>query len=165
MNPTPGKLEPRSVEDAGQTDELSTALVQLESSLESPVVPGELRSWSSAVNKTLNATREPLWRELNHTHPEHYAKISRDDPDLLRRVEQMKEEDANIREAYGAYASKIGQFHQQAEQVGAHESKLDSALSEVVDAGLQLVIRIRKQRQAISTWLQEAYHRDTGVAG
>jgi len=143
---------------------IDAALSQLEGCLESPVVPGELPSWASAVEEAYKDVRDPLRHELEHTHPDHFDQISSENSDLLHQVEQMHEEDALIREHYGKLADKIEQFRKRVEPAEPHESKLDECLSAVVDEGLQFVIRVRSQQQAVSTWLLESFQRDTGVA-
>jgi len=143
---------------------LAAALSQLETRLETPVIPGELPSWANAVEKACESVGDHLRHEIEDMHPAHYAQITREGSDLLRQVEQMREEDSQLCKLYETLGHKIHRFRTQSEQAEPHECKLNEFLAEVVDEGLAFVIRVRRQELAVSTWLMEAFQRDSGVA-
>jgi hypothetical protein len=58
----------------------------------------------------------------------------------------------------------VSQLSKRSERLEPDEGHARRALETIVDGGLKLVIRIRKQEVAISTWLMEAFDRDRGVA-
>jgi benzoyl-CoA reductase/2-hydroxyglutaryl-CoA dehydratase subunit BcrC/BadD/HgdB len=150
--------------ESDESHEIDSLLFHLELCLETPVVPGELPSWSAATRQAAEALAEALQNEIHENHPDDFAEISNQDPDLLRQVEQLRAEDTKLLQQYEEFAGKISRFRERAERAEPHESKLDEQLSEIVEEGLALVIRIRTQQQAISTWLMESFQRDTGVA-
>jgi hypothetical protein len=143
-------------------DEFVTALAQLESCLESPVVPGELLSWLDAIQTSCESLRGPLRQVIDGSHPGDFKEIGREEPDLLRQVELMKQEDEELIKQYRAFREKLPTFRERAEKVEPHESKLNGRVSALAEEGLTLVINIRKQQEAISTWLSESVQRDTG---
>jgi hypothetical protein len=146
------------------TSPLLTALAQLEMCLETPVMCGELPSWCEAVEAAHREVREPLWQELDSAHPIQFAHIGNENGDLLRRVEQLSEEDAFLRQLYTDFADALQRFCKRSEIVEPQEDRMDKSLAVVINGGLSFVIRVRTQQQAIATWLIEAFHRDTGVA-
>jgi Spy/CpxP family protein refolding chaperone len=157
-----GAKAPAETSDSARID---AALSQFESCLESPVIPGELPSWAAAVEQTYRGLGGPLRREIEDTHRDQLAQITSEETDLLAQVQQLREEDAQLGEVYQAFGNDIRAFRKQAERVEPHEGKLAERLTRVVNDGLALVIRIRKQQRAIRTWLLEAFNRDTGVGG
>ncbi|MEZ6097691.1 MAG: hypothetical protein R3E01_01845 [Pirellulaceae bacterium] len=167
MNTQERNKHRRNSHSSSETDsgpQFGDALLKFEKCLEAPVVPGELPSWTSAVGHAFKNFAEPLHREIEEIHKDHFAEISEEAPDLLRRVEQMREEDSKLLVLYEELSNKLRKLREGAERVEPHESKLEKARDVLVDEGLQFVIRARKQQQAISTWLLEAFYRDRGVA-
>lgn len=142
---------------------LADRLSQLELCLESPVVPGELVSWAAAIHHSCEEAGQALRQEIDANHQREFAQISREDPELLHQVEQLRAADVKLLEKFELFERQICRFRERADAAEAHESKLDEQVDAIVNDGIRLVIEIRKQQQAISTWLLEAYHRDTGI--
>jgi hypothetical protein len=155
--------EPQSAQ-AEEPQELFKSLARLEAGLETPVVSGEMVSWAAAVAKSLKELGEILRQEVNVKHPAVCAQIGREDPELLRQVDQLRGEDAQLLDSYAQFADQLSRFRDRAERAEPNEAKLDPQVAEIVASGLELVISIRKQEQALKTWLLEAFHRDTGFA-
>lgn len=62
----------RSEEEKAITAEsngkLIDAVEQLEVSLQSPIVPGEMVAWAETLRRSLNALRSPLNEQINQVH-------------------------------------------------------------------------------------------------
>jgi hypothetical protein len=142
---------------------LKEALEQLESCLETPVVPGELPEWAAALSQACGPAKNALRREIQEIHTDQYSKLATKDNDLLQRVAQMREEDVALQEQFEQFEGMVGRMCERAEVAEPHERKADEGLRTLVDKGLELVIRIRKQERALATWYAEAFQRDTGT--
>ena len=84
-------------------------------------------------------------------------------PIRLQHVAQLQAEDVEILKSYDEFEARVRRLQERAGVAGAREDKFDEEIRSIVDEGLALVIRVRKQERALSTWLAEAFHRDTGV--
>jgi hypothetical protein len=142
---------------------LDEALCQLEYVLESPIVEGELPTWADELREAANRLGAQLSGEVRAQHEEQFQRIRKEDTDLLRRIEQLKLEDEALRKLHDEFSRGVDMLHDRAVRVEPHEGKLEPVVSKLVDAGLQLVIRIRKQERALMTWLVESFNRDRGV--
>jgi len=149
---------------AESPDQLTTVLAELETCLEQPIVPGELSPWANAVSSAYVDAEGPLQEAFETTHPALFDQIRREDEDLYRQVEQMKEEDAKLRTEYATLSRDARRLRVRSDQEDSDESVLSSEVEQSIEKGLAFVIRIRKQQSAINTWLLEAFQRDTGVA-
>lgn len=135
----------------------------LEGALLAPVVSGELTSWTHAVLEALNSFG-PLWVQYVKTvlHPQ-YNEIAKTDNDLLRRVEQMIQEDQQLVAEFNDLQQRVEDLAKRAAEVQKHESKLAEDREKVEQAGIALVVRIKKQQSAAATWLYEAQYRERGA--
>lgn len=149
-----------SIQDDHAFDE---ALKAFESALEVPFVPGELERWIDAVEGAFTQVRPRLQRRLQHAHPDEFAEIGEADPGLIRRVEQMREEDAALREETAELADRITALRSAITSVEPDEARVETMLETFIEQALQFVIRVRKQEQAVRTWLMEAFNRDRGT--
>jgi hypothetical protein len=131
--------------------------------LETPVVPGELVAWADAVQQAYRQLGLDLRLEIDENHPGDFAQIGSEDSDLLRRVEQLLEEDDHLLACSQLFSTRLQRLCGASERAEPHEGKLDELVAEIVAEGLALVIRIRKQQQALKTWLMESFQRDTGI--
>ncbi len=139
------------------------ALAELEACLESVVVPGDLLSWATALQQACETGGNALRRAITGSHADQLSKIKSEDLNLAQRVVQLKEEDAEILKLYDQLAGKVQRLQERADLAGSREDKLDETVQSLIDEGLALVIRVRKQESAINTWFAEAFQRDTGV--
>jgi len=142
---------------------LHDSMAHLESALLTPVVSGELESWTQTVAESLKAFG-PTW--VNYVksvlHPQ-YAQIAKVDPDLLPRVDQLVQEDRQLVADFTEFESRVAALASRAAQVRKHESKVADDQEGVEQAGLALILRIKKQQAVAATWLHEANYRDRGV--
>jgi hypothetical protein len=144
-------------------DPLLTSLTALEAALLTPVVAGELENWVAAVQRAAHEMAPVLYRQLDSVHCEQFSVIARDGDHLLKRVEDLREEDTRIRENVEPFLSRIGSLDGRAERVGSDEARVRDHLQELIDQGVALIVQIRKQETSLQTWLSEALNRDTGV--
>jgi hypothetical protein len=145
-----------------QRDSLLEALAELEADIETPCVPGELEGWIGAANDAFQRVQPLLDRQIHTVHPQQFSEISEEDEELLRRVEQMRQEDAGIAEAAGELREQIQKLETAAANIEPDEARFRTAFDDFVQAGLKWIIRVRTQEQAIRTWLMEAFTRDRG---
>lgn len=143
-------------------EQFETALAELETALEMPALPGEIPQWIAEVRKQVHAFENHLRSRLESRHERMYAEIEKEDPELFRRVEQMRTEDQALREAYGALTAEVHRFDQLGEKIEPAEA-VAAWVNNLRESGTRLVIRIRTQELAIKTWLTEALTRDRGV--
>jgi hypothetical protein len=143
--------------------DLREALGRLETALGTPVLSGELTDWVQSVQRALDGCVRALRGEFDYGHPQQYADILQQDLEIARQVEQLKEEDRAILADVGRFGEELDHLAIVAKAVGRHESQAIEGANQVVQSGLMLVARVRKQQTAITTWLMEAYQRDQGT--
>ena len=143
--------------------ELTEALTRLETALLTPVVSGELGSWAETCRAADDAVAEHFTRYLEEVLHRQYAEIARSDEELLQRVQQMKAEDQSLAADLAAYQKRLTAFAEAAALIKKHESKVDEERTALEKDGIDLIVRIRKQRAAADLWLTEAVYRDRGA--
>ena len=152
-----------SVEAVRQSaDALNDALSKLETALLSPAVSGELESWARTVQESFAALASRLPEYLKSVlHPQ-YAQIAKDDAELLTRVEQLIAEDQKVLLEQEDFRKRVAEFAGRASQIKKDEAQVANDRARVEQEGLDLVLRIKRQRAAADTWLAEANYRDRG---
>lgn len=145
-------------------EKLAPTLAQLEAALEMPVVPGELSEWTEKANAAANELQELLPNYVRQIHQREFDEIIAQDPSLASRVEDLRAEDREILCEFSAFQQSLHALVGAAETVEPNEARLDPRVERLAMRGLELVIRIRRQEAAASTWLVEAFQRDRGVA-
>lgn len=139
------------------------ALEQLESCLESPIVPGELPTWASGLQHACENAKAAWLNEARTNHADQFRKLAAKDSNLLQRVSLMRQEDLELEKQFEQFEGMTRRMDERADLAEPQERKADAGVSALVDSGLQLVIRTRKQERALATWFAEAYQRDTGM--
>jgi len=142
---------------------LETALNRFETQLETPVVPGELPAWLQSLERTLTKLNPLLYTRIAE-HQLQFDEMAKQDPGLIPRVEQLSGEDPGILAEAGQQLKMISPLVRHSDKLERDVAHSANALERSVQRGLKLVIRIRKQETAISTWYMEAFDRDRGVA-
>jgi transcriptional regulator of aromatic amino acid metabolism len=143
---------------------LEEALDAVEAALEKPVVPGELQSWLENASAAFSNLEAPLRDRIAETHSKQFTEISEQDTEMLQRVERLREEDVKLLEQYNRLARQVAGIDFKLEEDHQTETRLDPIVDRMADHGLKLVIDIRKQESAITTWYVEAFQRDRGIA-
>ncbi len=137
---------------------------QLALCLETPCVPGELEQWIDAVAEAAARTGPALRRQIDHVHKAQRAEIVHTDPESYFKAEQLKKADLDMLQRFDALSRRINQLRARAPQVEPHEAAVRDEVDSLVRDGLTLVTSARQLDVAMRTWLQEAFHRDKGVA-
>lgn len=143
-------------------DRLLATLAELEASVETPCIPGELEQWIDAVDDAFQRLKPFLDRQIATFHPQQFDDIGEEDEELFRRVEQMREEDASIDRQAARLGERMTKLKTAAANIEPDEAKLRTAFEGFVEAALDWIIQVRTQEQAIRTWLLEAFTRDRG---
>lgn len=144
---------------------LQETMAKLETALLTPPIAGELLAWIRAVQEAA-ATFATDWACYVHS-VQHvrYAEIAGNDPELLTSVQHMVEADQQLLEDFARFQEDLHELCCRAQKVDKHESKLAEHRQRLEDAGINIIVHIKKQQAAAATWLAEALYRDRGVAG
>jgi hypothetical protein len=146
-----------------QEKSLQDSMLRLEAAILAPVVSGELKQWAEVVAESLQ-TFGATWVEfVNSVLHQQYVQIAKTDPDLLSRVDQMIQADRNMLADFGNFKTKVDDLAVRARQAQKNEAKLTEDRTQVEKEGMDLIIRIKKQQAAATTWLNEANYRDLGT--
>jgi len=143
--------------------ELIEALADLEVSLETPFVPGELESWAQNVQTRLTDLQPLLVNQVQKVNSPLLEEIKTEDPGLLSRVENLRTRDEECLEELETLLRTIGTLNELVCELEPNETKLKTQLNDLVRQGLDFVIGVRTQLVALQTWHQEAFVRDRGV--
>lgn len=145
-------------------NQFSKNLAELETALETPVVPGELETWVEVVHTATKNVETQLTHHIQVTHEELFIEIAEQDDELLGRLEQLREQDASLLREFDELARLVGRLRKTILETDRNETELDQAHSKLVEQGLAFVLGARTQERAIETWYSEAFLRDHGVA-
>jgi hypothetical protein len=157
-------IKERTRIDASKSQlDFKTALTDFETSLLTPIVSGELPAWMDTVEKTWAEASGQLHYQIKHSHPRQYDEISKQDPELLPRLELLKAEDEAIEQNREQLGSEIKRISQQAPKLEPDEEKAQKFVKTMIDDGTTLLSRVRKQEVALQTWYVEAFNRDRGA--
>lgn len=141
---------------------LREELEQLETALDTPPVPGELSSWASMLRKSFDVAAKAILSQIESVHPGQLREIDGQDPELLARTKQLREDDRSHIEWCRRLSAAFVEFEANAVRVGADEKQVMEQQQALLEDGLRFVTHVRKQETAIRSWMQEAFERDTG---
>lgn len=144
-------------------DELKAALSALETSLATPIVSGELSTWLEGVEKSWRTASALICDGAQHGHVSQLEQIGTADPELLPRVEHLQAEDAAIERDRHVVDQEVSRAVAHVPKLEPDEAKARHHVKKLVDGGMALVTRVRKQEIAIQTWFVEAFNRDRGA--
>lgn len=144
-------------------EQLKTALSTFETSLLTPTVSGELASWLEEVQKSWEEASTQIHFHVKHLHPRQYDEISKQDPELFPKIEQLQAEDEAIEQQRGQLSQLIGRVGQHAPKLEPDEEKAQKYTKSIVDQGTAFLTQVRKQEVAVQTWYVEAFNRDRGA--
>jgi hypothetical protein len=143
---------------------LTDQLRRLETALDTPPVPGELRTWATTLRKTFDETTRDILHQIDAVHPDQFHEIDEQNPELLARVEQLRDEDRKNRDWIRSLAVQFAELEANAVRAGADEKQVIDQQQKLLEEGLRFVMNVRRQETAIRTWTEEAFDRDTGLA-
>jgi len=144
--------------------ELKASLDRFETRLNTPMIAGELIGWADALQGEWSDFTAHVRQHLAELHPQLYQQISAEDPELLPRTEKLRAEDAEIVNDSEVFDRLLHHFADHAPRFEPDEEKIANHTKSLVDKGVALVNRVRKQETAVQTWFIEAFTRDRGVA-
>lgn len=139
------------------------SLAAFEQCVDTPFVPGELHRWLDAVAESLARLTASLAVQTKQVHSEEFADIAREDPGLLQRVAQMREEDRKVADQQHRLQKTIETLKPRVRKVGADEAFLRRDFNRLADESRKFVSRVRKQEVTVRTWWMEAFLRDRGT--
>jgi hypothetical protein len=142
---------------------LQDTMNRLETALLTPVIAGEMPAWVRSVEETAATFAVDWTREVHTALHVQYRDIAKADPELLPMVDKMIETDGQLLESFARFHEELHELSQQTEQVGWQESKLADRCKAIEDRGTRLILQIKKQQAAATTWLSEALYRDRGT--
>jgi hypothetical protein len=153
-------MKPHQPDQAG---DLKESLTRLEQTLETPIVPGELRPWlEDALQAFLNAGY--LYRrEVEETHRELFDKLCHHDMALAVRVEQMKDSDAELLANWNRLDTKLVRLCDAVLESEHQDAELPERATEFSDQAIKLIIDVRKHEAKLVTWYLESLNRDRGL--
>lgn len=143
---------------------LPASLEDFEYTLETPIIPGELEAWSSNAKKACTEAATPLSEHVPTWHKRVLDDIRRQDSALSRRVQQLRDGDAELLEQARELKANAEKIAAKAKVVESHDAALKQAVGEFIEGGLNWIIETRKQEAALTAWYQESFNRDRGVA-
>jgi hypothetical protein len=139
------------------------ALEDFETSLETPVMSGELISWVTSVSRACEHLGVLLRDDLQREHAALYATIAKQDAELASRVEKLRKTDEQLAIVdFDDVQKSLNQLLDRAESAEQDEAKATLLRADVVKQALAFVISARTQETAIATWFGEAFNRDSG---
>ncbi len=144
-------------------DDMKTVLTTFETSLLTPTVSGELAPWLEEVQKSWDEASVQIHYHVKHLHPRQYDEISKQDPELLPRIEQLQAEDEAIEQQRAQLSQSIERMGQHVPKMEPDEEKAQKHTKAIIDSGTAFLTQVRKQEVAVQTWYVEAFNRDGGA--
>lgn len=144
--------------------DLKPSVDRFENCLITPVLSGELVSWTEEVQSAWNDCVAQIRLHLSELHPKQYKQISKVDPELLPRTEKLQQQDEALEEECEEFARTLRRFVEHSPTFEPDEEKIAKHVQSLIDDGIELVTNVRKQEAAVQTWFIEAFTRDGGVA-
>jgi hypothetical protein len=142
---------------------LEAAIAAFERAVLSPMVAGELTSWSEAALQSVEQLEEVFVNDIKAQHASIFETISETDAEMLGKVQKLQAEDDALR----LCVRETHELAKTLQAVGAavepDEEKAANLAKSFVKAAELLTIRLKKQELAINVWLQESLTRDRGV--
>ena len=139
------------------------ALENFETSLETPVMSGELIGWVTIVHRACEQLGVLLRDDVQREHTALYATITKQDAELSSRVEKLRKTDEQLAIVdFVSVQSGLKELRDRAESAEQDEAKTTLLRADVLKLALAFVIAARTQETAIATWFGEAFNRDSG---
>lgn len=143
---------------------LIDAIEQLEVSLQTPVVPGEMIAWTQAVRRSLQHLHSVFNEHLRQVHHRTIKQIAVEDPELSTRAVNLKQTDEENSQQLESLLNRVAGLPERVSQAEPDEGQMEAELQELKDDGLKFVLSVRGQETAMNTWMNESLYRDRGAA-
>jgi hypothetical protein len=95
--------------------------------------------------------------------PRSYHAILKNNTELAARVEQMKAEDQEVLKDFEKLLAEARDLRATMGDRPMDEKAFEPRRDSMVEQGLAFILRARKQRVAVSTWMSESLRRETGA--
>lgn len=149
-----------------RNDQFLKALEDFETSLQTPLMSGDLTDWVTNAQRACEHVGVLLLGDVQREHAALYATISQEEPELSSQVEKLRATDEQLSLVdFGEVLRCLKQLLDRAQSVEQDEAKAKLLSAEVVKIALAFVISARTQETAIATWFSEAFNRDSGIGG
>jgi hypothetical protein len=142
---------------------LRESLDKLEVALTTPIIAGELADWLLELRTLWEDASAQLHAALERDHPRQHQQISKEDQEMFATVEKLQAEDAAIAEESECFGRLLARVAEHAPKFERDEEKIRSHTDALLNTGLALVVRIKKQEVALQTWFIESFTRDRGT--
>jgi len=146
------------------TDQYREVLDEFERVLLTPLVSGELPSWTENAWRAFHALSPVLRERIAEDHPRELRQIFQEDPELATEVEKMQHADREIVAALDRLGQALERLCRVVPEVEPNEAPAADVLTRISDQGVALVIAFRRQEEALKLWHNEALLRDRGAA-
>ncbi|MDX1926620.1 MAG: hypothetical protein SFV81_08885 [Pirellulaceae bacterium] len=139
------------------------SLSDLETTLATPVMSGELADWLTNTLRDCERVKSMLVGEVREIHTALFSSILRENVNLSAQVEKLRAEDLRILHSECTEVlATLTHIQSEARLASKDEAKLSEAIASVSQKAIGFVVAARGQETAISTWLSEAFNRDLG---
>ena len=144
-------------------DSAGESLAKLEEQLELPYISGELAAWSTELHHILADVSHQVRASVATHHNNAYETIVKSQINLRQQVDKLRSEEPDILAALDAFEQSVNRFASSIDETLLAGQQFQPKREQLILEGLALVLRIRRHRAAIDTWLGEALQRDNGV--
>jgi hypothetical protein len=144
-------------------DSTAESLVHLEEHLELPYVSGELQDWSDRLCEVLADASQEVRAAVASQHSKSYDTIVKSHSNLGKQVDKLRSEEPELLAALGSFEQSAQSFASSIDETLLAGKQFQPKREQLIQEGLALILRLRRHRAAIATWLSEALQRDNGV--
>jgi uncharacterized Ntn-hydrolase superfamily protein len=152
-----------AVSTTATTQTLQDTIGRLEEALLTPSIAGELTGWIRSAEQAAATLAVDWTRHLHSVQHPQYRETARSDAEQLPHVEKLIAAEESLLQELAHFHEELRALAQQASQAGWDEGKLAARRQQVEEAGLQLLLRIKKQKLAGESCLAESLFRDRGT--
>ncbi len=142
---------------------LIDAIEELEVSLESPLVPGDMADWADAVRQSCARLQPVLTDQVYAVHAHAIDQIKSEDPELSTCAANLRHTDEITMQQFARIANWVSNLPERVNQVEPDEGCMTDELHELIHDGLNFVLHVRGQETALRTWMVESLYRDRGA--
>jgi hypothetical protein len=145
-----------------QTEQLQDVLSIMERTLLAPVISGELETWAEAARDAV-CEGAPVIREcVELLHRSEIKAIRKEDPELSVQATRLAEADVQILHDMDRLCAELTELAKVAPKVEPNEAPAADIADRISKKGIDLIISVRRQEEAIKAWQHEAMARDRG---
>ncbi len=153
---------PASPMPVKRNDQFLKALEDFETSLETPLISGDLTEWVTTVQRACEHLGVLLRGDVQREHAAMYATILGEEAELSSQVEKLRETDKQLSLVdFGNIQLGLKRLLDR-DQSDEQEEARANLSAEAVRLALAFVISARTQETAIATWFSESFNRDSG---